>query len=220
MKHIDEAFTFVFKDPNWPTKLLIGGVFAFLSIVFVGLPVILGYGIELLQRVRRGEEYPLPEWTDVGVKFIVGFKYFITLVVYYLPVAFVMVPVMIYFVVASMNGISGRDLGAPLGAAWMFVMPYLIAVSLCTPFIAAEFATHERIRDGLNVARVFKSFKHFWEDAVILAIISFGLTLAAYLGILMFLIGIFLTMFFAICVHFHLYGQIGKAVNELSDAQG
>ena len=220
MKNLDEAFTFVFKDPNWLTKLLIGGVFTFLSILFIGVPVILGYGIELLQRVRRGEKYPLPEWKDVGVKFILGFKYFITLFVYYLPIMIVMIPVIIFLVIASLNGIERPLESTPVGVlAFLLVMPYVIVIMLITPFIAVEFASHERIRDGLNVARVFNFCKRFWEEAAVVAAISIGLSLTAYLGIIFFIFGIFLTSFFVLCIQFHLYGQIGEAMYELSNVK-
>ena len=53
MRDIGEAFSFPFRDPNWVSKFLIVAIFVALSILLIGIPVLYGYYLELVQRVRR-----------------------------------------------------------------------------------------------------------------------------------------------------------------------
>jgi hypothetical protein len=217
MTNISNAFTFPFKDPSWVTKLLIGAIFTFLSILMIGIPVLFGYYVELLQRVRRREPYPLPEWTDVGVKFITGVKYLVTLFVYYLPVVIVLAPVVFLLLVVS---VTGSYLQAEIGSAafmviiLLIVLPYSLFIALLTPIISITFATDERIGSGLRLGFVLRMFRQYWQESLISVLITLGVELLAGIGILFFVIGILITSFYASLVQFHLYGQIGQSIDE------
>jgi hypothetical protein len=215
MNNVGEAFSFPFKDPNWLTKFMIGAFFVLLSLFMIGLPVLYGYYIELLRRVRRGEEYPLPEWTETAVKFITGVKYLVTLFIYALPILVIFVPVIILTAVAAISGVDPQEVfgSALLVLVILFViLPYSLIVALLTPLIAVKFAERESIGDGLRVRMVFALFKRHWEGVVTAFLVTIGVGLAASLGLIIFLIGIFFTSFYASLVTFHLYGQIGRTI--------
>jgi hypothetical protein len=61
------CFTFVTEDPEWLTKILVGGLFTLLSVVLVGLPFVLGYWGRTLRNVAAGQPRPLPAWDDLGL---------------------------------------------------------------------------------------------------------------------------------------------------------
>src|SRR5438132_12450645 len=80
---------FVFDDPRWIPKVLLGGVFALASIVFIGIFFIYGYLARLVRNVIDGVEPPLPEWDDLGEFFYEGLRLFAVGLVYALPIAIV-----------------------------------------------------------------------------------------------------------------------------------
>ncbi len=215
MKNIGEAFTFVFRDPDWLAKMLIGGIFVLLSVIAIGVPVLYGYCVELQQRVRRGEQYPLPEWKDVGVKFVVGFKYIVTILIYYLPLFLVMIPLIGFMIVAS---VSNSDFAENFsGAAFsiiilFFVMPVSLCITLLVPVISIKFAEHERIREGLEIPSVFRIFKDHWQDVLVAILISMGVGILSLLGLLLVIVGVVFTVFYSLLVRYHLFGQIAKEV--------
>jgi hypothetical protein len=213
MSHPGDAFTFMFKDPNWVTKVLIGGLFVLLSCFLIGIPVLYGYCIELQQRVRRGEEYPLPEWRDVGVKFVLGVKYIVTLLIYYLPLVIVAIPVLIFSVLATA---TDAEMAHAFGGATVaililfFIMPFSLLLALLTPVISIKFAERERIGDGVDLGEVFRMFREHWQDSLVAILLSILAGFLAIFGLLLFLIGVLFTSFYALLVRHHLFGQIAR----------
>ncbi len=219
MKNIPEAFTFIFKDPNWIAKVAIGAFFALLSIFLIGIPVIYGYSITLLQHVRRGEQNPLPEWKDVGVLFILGLKYLVTLFVFYLPVAIISLPVIILMFILLTQGLAPLAFieGSIIFISLLSVIVlYSLFISLLTPIIAVQFAERERISDGLQIPKILRSFKLFWQDVLIVVALCFACDILASLGFIVFIFGVFFTSFYVTLVRFHLYGQISRDIQESS----
>jgi hypothetical protein len=68
------CFTFVTEDPEWLTKILVGGLFTLLSAVLVGIPFVLGYWGRTLRNVAAAEPRPLPAWDDLGGIFSDGLR--------------------------------------------------------------------------------------------------------------------------------------------------
>jgi hypothetical protein len=219
MKNISEAFSFPFKDPDWVSKFMLGAIFTALSVVLIGIPVLYGYYIELMQRMSKNEQYPLPEWREVGVKFIVGIKYLIVLLVYYLPMMFVLLPVIFLLIVAGVIGTSAAGAlssFAVLMSVFIIVIPYSLFIAWLTPLISIRYAERESMGDALNLAAVFGLFKFHWQDALLAAVLVFIVKLLSAIGIIFLLVGVLFTSFYASLVAFHLYGQIGQNAKESS----
>jgi len=92
---IGKAFTYVFDDPNWIMKVLIGGGILFVGLILVWLLaiplllagiVILGYTVTTIRNVADGNPTPLPEWSDFGGLFMKGLYGLVGSIVFYLPV--------------------------------------------------------------------------------------------------------------------------------------
>ncbi len=221
MNNFGDAFTFPFKDPNWFSKFMIGGIFIFLSFFLIGIPVLYGYCIEIQQRVRRGEQYPLPEWKDVGVKFILGFKYLVTLLIYYIPVFLVLIPVVLLLVVQNLDIPGTPRILTEWGMELMlvvFLIGYSLLISLLSPIISVKFAEHEKIREGLDVGNIILLFSKHWQDTLIAILLGMGVGIFAVVGLLFFIVGIFFTTFYALVVRYHLFGQIGKNIYYVPEA--
>ena len=80
-------FVFLFDDPRWLPKVLIGGAFFLLATLFVGIPFLLGYVAKLIRNVIAGDPRPLPEWDDLGELFSEGLLLLCVGLVYMVPVA-------------------------------------------------------------------------------------------------------------------------------------
>ncbi|HUL45368.1 MAG TPA: DUF4013 domain-containing protein [Bacteroidota bacterium] len=211
------AFSYPFRDRDWLLKFVIGGAFILLSFLLVGLPVVYGYCIEVQQRVRRGEDHPLPEWKDVGVRFIVGFKFLVTLFVYRIPLFIVAIPFMILVILAS----GARELGAAevvggitFVAFIAFVMLYGVLLLLLMPLIAHKYSEHEHIREGLQIVTILSLVGEHWRELLLIAAMSIAIGVLALCGLVFFLVGVLLTLFYAMLVQFHLYGQLGRQISE------
>ena len=217
MKNIGEALSFPFKDPDWILKFLIGGIVGLLSMILIGIPVLFGYYIELVQRLRRNEPKPLPEWNELGVKFIVGFKFLVTLFVYYTPLIIITVPIFIMIIIASIQqsyvtGLFGS--AALLTLIFLVMIPYSLLISILTPIISVQYAERESIGDGLHIGKLFRLFKAHWQDALIATLITIGVETLSAIGIIFFIVGVLFTSFYASLIRFHLYGQIAQTIQE------
>ncbi len=217
MKDLGKAFSFMFDDPQWVMKVLIAAFFMLLSIVGVGVFVLLGYFVELTQRVMRREQFPLPEWKDVGVKFVLGFKYFVVLFLYALPVMLLVIPLVVLTALTALSH-SSQTMNALLGvytfAFVLLLVPYILFYTLLTPIITYRFALRERISDGLDVGAIVGDFWRNWQNTLVVALIAVGLESFAGIGILAFLIGIFFTLFYAYVVAGYLYGALYLSAQE------
>jgi hypothetical protein len=84
------CFTFVTEDPEWVTKILLGGLFTLLSGLLVGVPFIMGYWARTMKNVAAGQPRPLPAWDDLGGIFSDGLRLLGVYLVYTLGIMLVM----------------------------------------------------------------------------------------------------------------------------------
>lgn len=83
-----KAFSFVFEDPDWAKKILIGGLITLIPVV--GSLLVLGYMVSVGRNVIRGNPRPLPDWSDFGQMLIDGLYALIIYFVYTLPILIVL----------------------------------------------------------------------------------------------------------------------------------
>jgi hypothetical protein len=211
MKDIGTAFSTPFKDPEWVGKFTIGALVTLLCITGLGIFVLAGYFIELTARVMRREQYPLPEWKDLGIKFVVGFKYVLVLLAYLLPLILLALPLAALAILAALSnsgGIFGLILSVYLFGFVLIAVPYGIFLSLLTPIIAYRFAEHGRMSDALDVGGIFRTFTKNWESTVVVTLLVAGVQSLAGIGVLLFIVGILFTLFYGYAVSAFLHGLL------------
>ena len=81
---IGKAFSYVFEDEQWISKVLLGGVI--LLIPIVGWIAVSGYMVKIAQNVAQGNPRPLPQWGEFGDHFMRGLYAFVIGLVYLIPV--------------------------------------------------------------------------------------------------------------------------------------
>jgi hypothetical protein len=211
MNDLGKAFSFPFKDPNWVAKFLLGALFMVLSIFLVGIFIIAGYFVQVIQRVMRREANPLPEWEDVGVKLVLGFKFCVVYLVYILPIILFMIPFFVLMIFGIISG-NGEAIGL-LASMYMILLvvimiPYSLVLTILHPIIAYRFAARERISDALDVGAVVRSFKRNWQNTLIVALVAVGIQSFAAIGVAFFIIGILFTILYAYLVTAYMYGAL------------
>jgi hypothetical protein len=209
MKELGKAFSSPFKDPAWISKFIIAGVFMLLGVFLIGIPIVVGYLIQVTQRVMRREEHPLPAWDDIGVKFVTGFKYCVVYIIYLLPVFILVIP-MIGIAAASELSDSPDVVGifatVYLFAFTLLIIPYSLILTAIMPIVAYRYAEREKIGDALDVGRIFRDFKLNWQNTLIVALIAVGIQSFASIGFIFLIIGVVFSIFYSYLVTAYMHG--------------
>ncbi len=199
-----KSFTYIFTDPDWLSKLILPVLCSIIPII--GPLVMAGYMLHLIRNVANREALPLPE-LDFGKDLARGFKWFVVMLIYAIPL-FLLAAAMIIPVSVSSNNES-----APvLAILWSIlcggtILVYFVFLWLLMPVAQAHFAMEETISSGLAISKITKMFsKNITEWLLVLA----GGLLAALItpvGSILFLIGTLITGTYAGLIVSHLIGQ-------------
>jgi hypothetical protein len=159
----------------------------------------------------RREQFILPEWSDLGIMFVTGFKFCVVYLIYALPLVALLVPLIALAAVAGMA--DGSDALGALLMIYLFGMmllmiPYSLFLKAASPIISYRFALRERIADALDVKRLFREFRMNWQNTVIVALVALGIESFAAVGLLLFLIGILFTLFYTYLVTAYMHGLV------------
>jgi len=138
---INRALRYMFEDPKYATKLLLGALFYLIPILNWGAPS--GYMIEVLNNVAGGTELPLPEWSDIGAKWMRGVYLFIVRILYALPI--ILVSCCLWGILLATGGglaaLSGNDNsgGAQAAGGLAMLIPIVMLCFGCLIFLYAIF---------------------------------------------------------------------------------
>ncbi len=224
---IGKAITFFTEDERWLEKLAIGTGLGLISVLLssvligvVGILIIAGYCVRLLQNVRDGNPQPLPEWNQWGEDLIRGFKLFVVWVVWALPILVFSIPMAIGGAMTDGgNDASGAIGGLILACGGCLVLLYNIAVILMMPGFTIAYARDEEIRSGLQLTKIWNWTRQHIGPVAIVAIVyivgsSIAFLVASLVGLIICLIGILVTIpAVGVAVSFaqyHLYGQLAR----------
>jgi len=201
---IGKAFTYIFDDEKWLTKVLFGGLFTILSSVLIGIPFILGYMVETLRNVAADEPSPLPEWSDLGEKFTRGLSLAIALLIY-------SIPLIIFICIATF--IAGRaDDGTIAGLvstcfSCLYAL-YGLAFAVITPAIIMRYAATGEIMAAFQFGEIISLITQNLGNYIIAVILFFVANFVASFGVILCGVGVFFTSFWADLVMAHLLGQV------------
>ena len=211
MNDIGAAFKFQFRDPNWVSKMLLGALFEFLGLLLIGRFLVMGYQVEVIQRVIRKEQNPLPEWDRLSEKLLDGIKLFVISIVYLIPLLAILL-LIVFFVLfgaaLNLDEVVALSSVTFVAAILLIVLPYSLFIAILMPTIYMKYALNKKMSNALNVSAVLKFFAQNWQNVIILALIMLGVSLLAFFGVLFCIIGIFFTSFYAKLVSAHLTGQL------------
>ncbi|MFT3895951.1 MAG: DUF4013 domain-containing protein [Anaerolineales bacterium] len=159
---IGKSFSFPFEDNQWVSKLGLGAVISMVPFLHFAW---LGYIVELIRNVMNGAAQPLPNWDDIGKKFMDGLILTVAGLVYALPMLLVICLPMGFMVIPAI--LSGnRDLeglsnaiasaGGVLFTCLLCVFViYALVLSVIYPAILIVFAREGTLASCFKFREVF-----------------------------------------------------------------
>lgn len=208
---IGKSFTYVFDDEEWVSKLLIAAVISLVSPFVLGIPylLILGYTIEIVRNVRRGDARPLPKWDNLGDKFRDGLLLCIAILVYSLPILIILCP-FIAISIATGDSQSAQD---SLGILWTcfacLAILWGIVVAVLTPALYIRFAETREISSLFRFGDIISfTTTNIGPVIVVLVMSLVASILASIVGTVLCGIGLIVTTPWATLVMAHLYAQV------------
>lgn len=224
---IGKSFTYMFDDDRWGIKLIILAGVIFLgmigSVILIGPFImgafVLGYMVEIMRRVRAGEEHPLPEWDRWGEKFVDGLKLLIAIMIWALPIWVLTLPM------SLMGAVAGDDGGGPLGLVIMclscIVVLYSVFLALVTPAIYVSYSEKGTFGSALDFSRVTTiTREHLVEVIIILIVLLIAAFLAGVIGLLLCVVGLLFTLAYVYMVEGHMFGQLAAAAGPTVPLRG
>lgn len=215
--NMGKAFSYVFEDPKWLTKIGIGAIVGIVPILNFAL---FGYMVATMRNVIKGSEQPLPEWSDLGALWKDGFMFFLAVLVYMLPALVLMAIGLVIGVGGMMAGGSSDNLSA-LGAVGGIVMMcfyciyavYAIVLGIAYPALVVQYAREGTIGACLRFRDVLALIRkdvgaYFTGWVVFLACdIAVGFVAAITFGL-----GLLVGLPYLFAVMAHIFGQFSVKV--------
>lgn len=192
MKNLGQAGSFLFDDKDWIQKLLVGVAFMFLSIVFVGLPFLFGYLLQLARRSAAGEQFPLPDWNDLPSLLGRGLMFLIVYLIYAVPCA--ILAMLLFFIP---------------GIGWLLAItipPMLLLI--CMPYLVVNFARHGDINIAFDINGLLEFIRANLQNLIICTLVCYVFFIIALFGVLALVIGLLFTLYWAVLAAFFLFGQV------------
>ncbi len=213
------SLTFMFEDPNWIGKMLIGALLILLGtillpVLLIGLVLFLplsGYMLKLVRQIMNGGGDALPEWDNFGDLLAEGFKLAAAWFIYGIPLLILEIPLLLSTLFTNGNhdvSVFGAFVSSSCGC---LVFIYSILLALVAPIILILLAKENRFGAAFDFNAIWDILKsHLGEIVIIVVIDLIAGLVAGIVGSILLLIGLFFTSFWVILVEAHLAGQLGR----------
>jgi len=204
-------FTFVFQDPGWVAKVLIGGLFLLGAVILIGPLFAMGYCAQLVRNVVAGQQRPLPEWDRLGDYFAEGFRMFVIGLVYTIPVivvaGFFVVPAFIAGTLANRND-ALREVQAVMGGfASCLIAPLSLLLSFWIPGALLFAVVEERMGAAFEFARIWGFIRDNLGNYLLAFVVYIIARFVAGAGLILCCIGIIFTMFWQMLITSYAYAE-------------
>ena len=168
-------FTFLFQDKAWVKKFALA---CLLTYSLIGAAPALGWMVEIVRRVGRGEAAALPEWDDWKPFWRLGGQFVSINILWLLPL--VLAVIVIYLPLVFANRLPNETLlavwGITLFCVLVFLLLYTIVYSLLFPAMAVLLAVTGSTWQSANPLRLWQIIHpHFIEYLLVFLIVGLGL---------------------------------------------
>jgi hypothetical protein len=200
---IGRSIQYVFQDPDWIKKVLIGGILMIIPII--GWMIVSGYYLRTVKNVIAGQDLPLPEWGDWGGDLVRGLKLIVVFLVWFAPV---------WILSCLLAIVSGVDETGFLGLLLnCIVFLFSIGITFMMPLFVSRFAAREEIGDAFQFADIIQEAQRIPGQLLIYVVLSYAISLVAGIGVILCVIGVVFTWFIAYLITGHLVGQIRRGLD-------
>jgi hypothetical protein len=169
------AFTFFFKDKDWFRKFTIATLLTF---SIIGLGPVLGWTLELVRRVRTGDDAELPDWANWRGYWKQGLKYWTVNLIWLLPV--VLGIVVIYLPLLLTKSISDEMVliafFSVLCCDTFFLLIYSTIIIFFQPAMLGILVATGSVRAASSMINVWKTVRrHPSPHLIVFCIVGLGL---------------------------------------------
>lgn len=201
---LDEAVGHIWRDPRWVEKTAVGAFFAFLSLILIGIPFLVGYWAEAVRRAAGGPVGALPEWRDLGRKFTDGLGVMVVGIVWALPAW------LIFSWAGFMNAVAGENRLVAVVILCVQCIGWLLGLLLSFVAVAAviRYAVHGRLGAAFQVREVLDLIRARPGRYLAAVIASWIVGALATVGLVLCFVGFLVTGFWALAASGNLYGQV------------
>ena len=229
---IGKSFSFPFEDKQWISKLGLGAVIAMVPVLNFAWS---GYMVGLIRNVMDGSPEPLPNWDDLGKKFMDGLILSTAGLVYALPMLIVICLPLGFMVVPAIlsgngdmqdvaNAIAGAGSLLFICLSCVFLL-YGLVLSVIYPAILVLFAREGTFAACFKFREVFdlisKNMNTFLTAWGVSVVASLGVGLVSGIAqtilnfipclgqIVAFVLAIGIVVYTSV-IYSHLFGQFGR----------
>lgn len=205
-----KPFTYVFDDPRWMQKILIGGLFYLAGFFIVGWFFILGYAAKVARNVIADNPVPLPEWDDLGEIFNDGLRLVGVALLYILPI---LVLVGIFIGPSVLMSMADNDF-AQFASSSMFscmtclMVPLSFLMLLFMPASLLFAAVERRVGAGFDFARIWPFIRNNIGNYLLAILVYLVARFLGGFGIMLLCVGVIFTGFWAMLVQTHGFAQV------------
>ena len=204
-----KPFSYVFDDPRWLQKILVGGLFYLAGFFLIGWFFILGYVAQVTRNVIAGLETPLPEWEDLGEFFSEGARLIGVVLCYVLPLGMIFMFFMVPAILSdatdneAMRAISGTF----AGCLSCLIVPLVLIVTFFMPASLLFAIVEQRFGAAFEFSRIWPFIKNNIGNYLLAIVIYLIARFLASAGIILLCIGIIFTGFWSFLIMAHGFAQ-------------
>jgi hypothetical protein len=207
---LGRAFSFIFDDDEWVSKILIGGLLVIIPII--GALWVLGYMIDTGRNVLHDNPRPLPA-INFGDQLGKGFSSLIISLVYAIPI-FILICIT-FGIIVMVAGVSGGDESAAAGASIFMlacIYPLIFLLGLVVQvFVLAGYVRYiqtDSLSASLNFGFVWRMVRSSLKTWLLVLLLYLLASIIASAGSIALFIGMFFTLVFAQAFFGHVLGQV------------
>lgn len=205
-----KPFTYVFDDPNWIPKILLGGLFYLAGFFIIGWFFVLGYMAQTARNIVKGDPLPLPDWQDLGRFFNEGLRLFAVALVYILP--FIVIALAFMIPAGILSDMGDGDLAAfgsgLSGCMGCLLFPLGLLVLLFLPASLLFAAVEERFSAAFEFGRIWPFITNNIGNYLLAIVVYLIARFIGGFGVILLCIGVIFTGFWALLITAHAFAQV------------
>jgi len=214
---IERSFSYVFRDRDWPKKLLLGGLMNLPIVDFVLFPACMGYSLRVLKASAHENEPRLPEWADFGQYWVSGLLQIAALLIMLIPA----IPGIIAAIIGG-NWAKASNENPMLLCCFSFACIaslWMLFVGIVFPMGRAHYAQTGEFASFFRLGRILGTIgEHIGDYVVALVVIAVTKSLANLLGWVLCLLGKGFLGFYGQLVTADLIGQVASLSGQIKDS--
>lgn len=203
------AFTYVFEDKNWLSKILIAGLISLIPIV--GQFYLMGWMVEIVRRTKAGRTDILPT-THFSYFLTLGLKLFVVCLIYSIPV--IILSCLLGLFRTTLYSSSDSSVTVTvfytgmgfLGSLLTFIVQ--VAVALLGTYGTIKLAETDQIKACLDFNDAFNTIKNNFVLFLLVELLMFAAGLIETAGFILCFVGAILTVPYGTAVTGNLAGQL------------